>query len=291
MDATIVVHIEEDLLNEHGSRTYLPREQETIRHVSEALNVLRGTFFSRPLNVAIKHGGSIGFKLLKLRVWSELSEKWEVLLHPHGEEYDERRGWLEKPCKSEDVRLGYAALKASTEVEPTGIVFGDWLITREGLEAAKSLGIKRDASYVPYKNGDFFVIKPPFYFESVLEVPVTSNGAHPLNPVGKLFDLKFLASLLKKHKGEDGLLHIAFHSYDLFNFYKRVNNFQLARERLRRLRAMLKLLDKYDVEVKSLSQVHDKYTLRVARFNVPSWTRWIWRAFSLVEKVSLLPLW
>ena len=159
MDAIIVIHMEEDPFNENGARINLPREKQTLKHISYTYDLLEEIFATKKLNLALKYGGSIGSKLLRHEAVRTLHRGWCILLHPHGEVFSLSKGWVEKPCNSKTVEEGYRILKEEIGVEPPAIVFGDWIISPEGLKAAERLGIEKDASYVPYRNQECFVMK------------------------------------------------------------------------------------------------------------------------------------
>lgn len=282
MDVILVVHVEEDPLNEKGARFQLPVGDQSLRHVAASIKALRYEVREVPLNIALKYGGSIGDRLVKSRLLEILPQDWEIELHPHGEVLTPE-GWIEGPCSPEVIKQGLRDVSEALGVEPRGLVFGDWLITEEGLRAALEVGVSHDASYTPYRFNESFVVKPPFNLYGLVEVPTTSDGKYPLNP---LVDPRtvYLAEYIVKeaeHKAANCLLHFFFHSYDLFSFYR--DGYKLRMNRLKLLRKLLNLLSRKGARFLHLSEVRSSYDyflkeIRQSRLEKAKW---------LLKKVSL----
>lgn len=276
MDAVFIVHVEEDLVNERGPRSRLRVDEQSFQHVAQALEVLSGVFKGLVVNVAVKYGGSVGDRLLRSNLLDMLRSGWEVILHPHGEVYVDG-SWTEGPCGPGVVEEGLKALKDVLGVEVRGIVFGDWLITEEGLRAAREMGVSHDASYTPYRFNERFILKPPFILGGVVEVPVAADGLYPINPLLSYVHLLMMHSLARMaHKGR-GLIHISIHSYDLFSFQG--GRPKLNEKRLERLKEVAAALS--DARLLKLSMVEPSYELYVKELRL----RRLELAHSMVREV------
>ena len=258
VDVVLIMHVEGDLVNKRGERSKIAVEEQSFNHVSLAIDVLSKELGELPLNVALKYGGSVGDRLVKSKAVQAIPRTWEVELHPHGEK-PSPRGWVEEPCRPEDIRRGVRDIVDVLGIEPRGLVFGDWLITREGLEAARESGLSHDASYAPYRFNESFVVKPPFNLLGLIEAPVLSDGQYPVNAVTSPLVDEIISYVAMKTEGKNCLLHLYFHSYDLFDFHP--SHCSLRKDRLKSLKRVLDRLRRLEAKFLRLTEVELKYSL------------------------------
>jgi hypothetical protein len=213
----LTCHVEVDRANQYGDAKRINLKAQSLSHVSYFLSLL--SKYDIPITLSLTVGGQAGKNLLKLVSKEMLSSNFELSIHFHFEKYDESKGkWIPGKITEEKIKNRYEAFYRILGFYPTSAVFGHWIINGEILKWIRNLGLKVDGSYVPYRHNDRFVIKNPFKWEGILEVPVTSDGKYPLNPFTCSYHFDVVKHLIRRCHDKDVVLHLGFHSYDFFDF-------------------------------------------------------------------------
>lgn len=242
MFIVFVCHTENDPNSKEPSFSHLPLLIDLIKELKV------------PITFSLMVGGTVGGGLLKFLEKSQLQfpENCEKAIHLH------------QPSPTQPTSAGWVGL-GEREIEsyfqmfekvfgkrPRSVVFGKWQIIETQVRFLASLGIERDGSWIPKFHGEHYIVKPPFYFDNLLEVPPAADGKDPLNPFTRLSHFFLLRKIIKKYHQKNLVLHIAFHSYDLFNFGEKPKLRPIKRCVLRNL---LKMINKYGLEMLTLSDI------------------------------------
>lgn len=226
MKIILTCHTEYDLNSEEGNFTF--------KHISVLFKFF--DIVKVPVTLSLMVGGPVGDKLLKFVENIKFPFGSEKSIHYHGDNTNEK-----------EITDCFNAFEQIIKTEPSSFVFGKWLINNNAFPLLYKLGIRTDGS----GTGNF-IIKSPFYIKNILEVPVICDGENPANPFSRLSNFFLIRKIIKKYYQENFILHIGFHSYDLFRFNRR--------PRLRLIKKIifkniLRLAQRYKVETINLSEV------------------------------------
>jgi len=220
MRLVVSCHVEPDKVNPSGCPSVkLEEPQQSYKHIPYLLSFLQKV--GLPMTLCLMVGGRASVRLLEVIAQNKanLLPSSELAVHFHFEEYDDsRRQWeTTKPDRASMKK--YCDLFAEKlSAIPTTTVFHHWLVDEEAIKMAEEVGIAVDGSYAPYRQGERFMIKSPFRWGGILEVPVASDGNLPLNPFVSPYHKRILERLITKYRLDDVVLHFAFHSYDIYDF-------------------------------------------------------------------------
>jgi len=263
MYLVLTCHVEVDRANQYGDTKRIDLKAQSLRHVSCFLPLL--SKYNVPMTLSLTVGGQAEKNLLKLisKEKEMLPSNFELSIHFHFEEYDESKGaWIAGTVTEEKIKDSYEAFYRILGFNPTSAVFGHWAINGEILKWMRNLGLKVDGSYVPYRHNDKFVIKNPFKWEGILEVPVTSNGKYPLNPFIYSYHFDLIKHLIQDYHDKDIVLHLGFHSYDFFDFSG--GKPKIRDEAMKILEKLISYVKEYNLKCISLSDT--------LRYDFKSWT-------------------
>lgn len=239
-------HTEYDLKNKFGPALKNKREEQSFNHVFPLIKFIGS--LKIPVTFSLMVGGGTGDNLLKFikKRNIQIPNYCEKSIHYHAEIFDEL--WKVKKYLDEKETINY--FRDFQEIfgeSPTSVVFGKWLINQEVFSVLQKLGIKVDGSWIGK-----FIIKSPFYLNNILEVPVVCDGKDPANPLTRLSDFFLIRKIIKNYHRENFILHIAFHSYDFFQFNKEPK-MRLIKKII--FKNILGLVLKYKVEIINLSEI------------------------------------
>lgn len=220
MYVSLVCHTEPDFINSKGFSFCLKSSSQTFLHFDSLFEVLK-----IPVTFSLGTGGRIGDRVLKEIKKRKLDR--EIGLHVHYERFNKKRNRWEAPkkpnLKKEEFEYSVLAWKNIIGTPPKSCVFGHWLIDDYYFDFLSEYNIKIDSTYTHYKQRfhrkSKYILKPPFFHKSVLEVPnACGPGHYSLNPFEYAFHRKIISKLIKKYNHTNMLVNIGFHSYDLFEF-------------------------------------------------------------------------
>jgi len=197
-------------------------KKKKFLHLDNFIKIIKD--INIPITLALGVGGNVDDSLLRYFTRYYVPDGVELALHYHfkeGENILESRNNIDIYTEKFYDNFGF---------RPTSIVFGHWTIKPEILQYCSELGYNVDGSYTPYRSGESFVIKNPFRYHGLIEVPVVSNGYSPLNPFLKLSHYLIVDYLIRRYFKKDIVFHVGFHSYDrnlkrIFNFAHKYKKF------------------------------------------------------------------
>jgi len=247
----LTCHTEVDRANQYGNAKENPVEKQSFNHIPVLLSFLAK--YEIPITFSLMVGGQAGTRLLKfISEGVKFPLKSELSVHFHFEEYNEsERIWESGEITERKIVDSYKAFYEILGFRPISAVFGHWVIDEGALKLMKEIGVKVDGSYAPYRHNENFILKNPFRWEDILEVPVVSNGKYPLNPFRSPYHLVLLKQIIKHYHAKEIVLHIGFHSYDFFNFNS--DKVNIRSESLRIFEEILLFANNYDLKFMNLS--------------------------------------
>lgn len=218
MKICLVCHTEPDMINEAGASYEIERKEQTFEHAVDLLaaNPL-------PTTYSLTVGGRCGEELLS-GIVEKIPPNCEMGIHIHYERFQAGR-WV--PPAGADMS-SHEFLEAIEIWEgklgslPSSCVFGHWHMNSGYLDLLLQAGIQIDASYTEHKQrgweSEDYVVKAPFRYKGLLEVPAACFRGSALNPFAHDLHKDIVRKLIADHREENILLHLAFHSYDLYRF-------------------------------------------------------------------------
>lgn len=223
--------------------------KQTFEHLPALIELVKG--LKIPITFSLMVGGEVGDKLLRFLEKNQLQfpAACEKAIHLHQKE--EAGGELAN-LKEREIESYFQTFENVLGQKPTPVVFGKWHIIEPQVRFLASLGIERDGSWIPKFHQEKYIIKPPFYFDNLLEIPPAADGKNPLNPFTRLSHFFLLRKIIRQYHRENFVLHLAFHSYDLFSFRAGAKLRPIKRCILKNI---LKLINKYGLEVLTLSGI------------------------------------
>jgi len=228
-------HTEYDLKNKG--------EKQTFYHVFPLLKFIKSLRI--PVTFSLMVGGAVGDNLLKFIKEKniQIPVACEESIHYHEDE---------KRLSEREIINYFKIFQKILHKKPASVVFGKWIIHKEHFPVLQKLGIRADGSWTGKMSEERFIIKAPFYFNNILEVPVVCDGEKPANPFTRLSNFFLIRKIIKEHYQENFILHIGFHSYDFFRFNKKPKP-RLIKKII--FKNILKLAQKYKVEIINLSAI------------------------------------
>ncbi|OGE80354.1 MAG: hypothetical protein A2826_02770 [Candidatus Doudnabacteria bacterium RIFCSPHIGHO2_01_FULL_43_23] len=214
MKLVIVCHLENDLSNESGIAKKLPQEKQSFAHIPMILEWFSG--MNIPLTLAVMVGGQTGTKLLESQSLKAISknDNLDIGIHYHAEKFIQGSWIYQTPLNEQEYRNYFAKFENVVGISPKSAVFGKWKIDPKAYPVFKALNITHDGSKIPEKG----IISIPSLVQGIIEVPSVSYDGRPVNPLTRISDFFLMKKILQEHYAENLLLHLAFHSYDLFSF-------------------------------------------------------------------------
>ena len=251
MKIIFTCHTEYDLKNKFGPAQKNKQEEQSFNHIFSLIKFTES--LKVPITFSLMIGGAVGDNLLRF-----IKEKniripnyCEKSIHYHAEIFD--RLWkFDKHLTEKEIINYFKTFQKTLGENPTSVVFGKWLINKESLSVLRKLGIEIDGSGTGKILGQKFIIKAPFYFSNILEIPVVCDGKDPVNPFSRLSNFFLIRKIIKEYHQENLILHIAFHSYDFFRF-NREAKIRLIKKII--FRNILRLARKYNIEIVNLSEI------------------------------------
>ncbi len=190
----------------------------------------------------------------------------ELSIHFHFEKYNENKGiWENTEPNIDEIKNYYDVYREIMKIKPNSVVFGHYIVNKEALNCVYELDIKVDGSFAPYEQNDQFIIKNPFKWDRMLEVPVISDGKYPLRAFKSIHHFELIKQIIKLHHAENIVIHIGFHSYDFFDFTD--GKLNIKNENLTAFENFIAYIKKYNLDIINLSDVlkhnFDPYNLSV----------------------------
>lgn len=252
MKITFVCHIEYDLKNSFGEAKKIASSEQSFYHLPILFDFIRG--LKIPVTLSFMVGGFVDSGLLKfLRInKNKIPEFCEKGIHYHQKEFTDGR--LED-LTQEDLFYYFKLFEESFKEKPKSVVFGKWRLKENQLPFLAEFGIKCDGSWVPNFHNEEYIIRPPFYLGDILEIPPVADGRKAINPFTRLSHYFLLRRIIKKNFRRNFVLHIAFHSYDLFNFKGTRPRIRFIKEFI--FKDILKLIKKYNLKILNLSDIQE----------------------------------
>lgn len=250
MKIVLTCHTEYDLRNESGPFGTLPEDRQTFRHLPLLRDLAEMTGI-RP-TWALMIGGPCGENLL--RSVSRQKDRWErtgeLAIHFHSERLSDGR-WVQGGFLDEDeYRAYWECFRRVIGILPKSVVFGKWKVDEGIFPMLRDWGIDHEGTTVLPQR----MIAAPFLKDEMVRVPVlTAFDRRPLNPFTQISHWLYLNRILKSLHGTDLLLHVAFHSYDLFDFKRNPPRFR--RQKLMVWNGLRKMIRRYGIELLALSEI------------------------------------
>lgn len=251
MKIIFTCHTEYDLKNKFGMASKNKREEQTFNHILWLIKFIKS--FKIPVTFPLAVGGAVGNNLLKFikRKNVRIPVNCEKSIHYHAEVFDGLWRFKKHLNKGEIINY-FKIFQEILHKKPTSVVFGKWIIQEEHFPLLLRLGIRVDGSWTGKMSGEKFIIKAPFYFNNILEIPVVCDGKKPANPFTRLSNFFLIRKIIKEYHQENFILHIGFHSYDFFRFNKKPKP-RLIKKII--FKNILKLAQKHGVKIVNLSTI------------------------------------
>lgn len=251
MKIIFTCHTECDLKNKFGIALKNKREEQTFNHILWLVKFIKS--LKIPVTFSFMVGGAVGDNLLRFikKKNIQIPANCEKSIHYHAESFD--KAWKFKRHLNEKEIINYFRIFQETLNQvPTSMVFGKWIIHKESSPVLRKLGVKVDGSWAGKMFGEKFIIKAPFYFNNILEVPIVCDGKNPANPFTRLSNFFLIRKIIKEYHQKNIILHIGFHSYDFFRFNKKPK-LRLIKKII--FKNILRLVRKYKIEIVNLSTI------------------------------------
>lgn len=222
--------------------------KESFSHLPILLDWLK--LLDIPITFSLAVGGIFRNNLLRFIKDKkiEFSKESEIAIHFH----------LEK----EQYQDYFNQFQEILGLRPKTMVFGKWKIDKAAMNSLKQLGIKKDGSFVEPEK----VIGQPFLINNILEIPVVSFKGKPVNPFTKLSHFFLLRKIIKKHYNKNLILHIGFHSYDLFRFNQKPK-LRLIKKII--FKNLLNLIKKHNLEIANLEKIEKDNFEELEKIKMP----------------------